>query len=163
MRGVAETVQRRSRGEGSLRCAGKRDLLETGERLGERHRGPGLVDRRLEGPFGELVAIDQRPVDHLLLSRGVAWKGGGGERGMDWEERIEGNWERDAPWDSSEGTGTAEGCICLEMSVSSEDDSTVGFLGDARGSDSLGEDCFSFAVEKGIQLNGMEELDCASP
>lgn len=83
--------------------------------------------------------------------------------GMDWEERIEGNWERDAPWDSSEGTGTAEGCICLEMSVSSEDDSTVGFFGDARGSDSLGEDCFSFAVEKGIQLNGMEELDCASP
>lgn len=85
MRGVAETVQRRSRGEGSLRCAGKRDLLETGERLGERYRGPVLVDRRLEGPFGELVAIDQRPVDHLLLSRRVAWKGGGGERRVGWD------------------------------------------------------------------------------
>lgn len=52
-----------------------------GERLGERNAGAGLLDGRLEGALGELVAVDNGPVDQLLPS-GVVWKGSGGEGQM---------------------------------------------------------------------------------
>lgn len=85
MRGIAKTLERRTGGEGSFRCARDGDLLETGKRLRERNRGAGLLHGRLEGTLGELVAIDQRPVDQLLLSGEMAWKGGCGERQVGWD------------------------------------------------------------------------------